>query len=232
MDRTGVGGTARFARTFAAILVDMDGTILSSVAAAERAWSTWAIARGIEPSSFLSTIHGVQAVETIRRLGRSDLDPAREAAAVTELEIADVAGVQAIAGAISFLSAVPQSRWALVTSAPRSLALRRMAAAGFPTPPVMITADDVTRSKPAPDGFLLAATRLGVAAAECLIFEDSPAGIAAAEAAGGTVVVITAVQHAPLATTHLTATDFTGIQPVVTSDGLLRITTTEPHPVG
>jgi sugar-phosphatase len=129
-----------FERQFAALLVDMDGTILTSVAAAERAWTTRALGHGIEPSSFLSTIHGVQAAETIRRLGRPDLDPDREAAAVTCLEIADVQGVESIPGAVAFLAAVPLDRWALVTSAPRPLAIRRLEAAGFPLPAVMVTA--------------------------------------------------------------------------------------------
>lgn len=94
-----------FQRRFAAILVDWDGTILTSVVAAERAWTTWALSHGIEPGSFLSTIHGVQAAETSHRLDRPDLDPDREAAAVTRLEIADVDGVQSIPGAVAFLGA-------------------------------------------------------------------------------------------------------------------------------
>jgi mannitol-1-/sugar-/sorbitol-6-phosphatase len=210
-------------RAFAAILVDMDGTILTSVAAAERAWSAWAVSRGIEPATFLPSIHGVQAVETIRRLGRPDLDPVTEAAAVTELEIADVGGVESIAGAVSFLRAVPLNQWALVTSAPRSLALRRMEAAGFPVPPVMITADDVARSKPAPDGFLLAAARLGVSAADCVIFEDSSAGVAAAEATGGTVIVITAGHQRPMVTPHTAVHSFSGLHAMVAEGGFLRI---------
>lgn len=96
-----------FQRRFAAILVDWDGTILTSVAAAERAWTTWALSHGIEPGSFLSTIHGVQAAETSRRLDRPDLVPDREAAAVTRLEIADVDGVRSIPGAVAFLGAPP-----------------------------------------------------------------------------------------------------------------------------
>ena len=80
-------------------------------------------------------------------------------------------------------------RWAIVTSAPRALALRRIAAAGLPVPPVLVTADDVLHGKPAPDGFLLAAARLGQRAQDCLVFEDAPAGIAAAEAAGASVML-------------------------------------------
>ncbi len=84
-----------------------------------------------------------------------------------------------------------------MTSAPRALAQRRLAAAGMPTPATMIAAEDVEHGKPAPDCFLLAAARLGVAAADCLIFEDAPAGIRAAEAAGAAVMVVTATHHEP-----------------------------------
>lgn len=210
-------------RGFAAILVDMDGTILSSVAAAERAWTRWAVSRGIEPVSFLASIHGVQAVETIRRIGRSDLDPVVEAAAVTELEIADTDGVSSIAGAIDFLGSIPLDRWALVTSAPRALATRRMQAAGVPLPTTMVTAEEVARSKPAPDGFELAAARLGVKPSDCVVFEDSSAGVASGEAAGATVVVITAVQHRPLVTTNLAVRDFTGLRVLTSGNGQLRL---------
>jgi len=50
--------------------------------------------------------------------------------------------------------------------------------------PVVITPEDVQHGKPSPDMFLLAAKRMGVSAAECLVFEDAEPGIQAAEAAG------------------------------------------------
>jgi sugar-phosphatase len=212
-----------FERRFAAILVDMDGTILTSVAAAERAWTTWALRHGIEPHSFLSTIHGVQAVETIRRLGRPDLDPDREAAAVTSLEIADVQGVESIPGAIGFLDAVPADRWAVVTSAPRALAIRRLGAAGFPLPAVLVTAEDVPRSKPAPDCFLLAASRLGASAADCLVFEDSAAGVASAEAAGATIIVVTTTHRRPMSTSHPSVLSYIGLEVSLTRDDALPV---------
>ena len=50
--------------------------------------------------------------------------------------------------------------------------------------PVVVTADDVEHGKPAPDTFLLASEKMGVAADGCLVFEDAELGIEAAEAAG------------------------------------------------
>ena len=134
-------------------------------------------------ASFLPTIHGVQTVDTIRRLALPGVDPEIEAAGITRAELDDVDGIEAIAGAADFLRSLPGNRWSIVTSATRDLALRRLAAAGLPLPAVIVTAEDVKRGKPAPDGFLLAAKRLGFPISDCLVFEDAPAGIAAAEAA-------------------------------------------------
>jgi len=63
-------------------------------------------------------------------------------------------------------------------------------AAGLPVPVVFITAEDVTQGKPDPQGFRLAAERLEVAIADCLVFEDSPAGVAASNAAGAAVAIV------------------------------------------
>ncbi|WP_294279455.1 HAD-IA family hydrolase [uncultured Sphingomonas sp.] len=195
-------------RAFGGFLFDMDGTILSSIASAERAWTVWATGQGLDVAAFLPTIHGVQSVETIRRLNLPGVDPVAEAHALTEAEMLDVEDVMPIGGAAEFLAALPPDRWAIVTSAPRRLAEVRLRAAGLPLPDVFVTAEDAERSKPAPDGFLLGAKRLGVAPEDCLAFEDAPAGIAAAEAAGMTVVVITETHRGAMDTAHATVTDY------------------------
>lgn len=191
-----------------AFLFDMDGTILSSIASAERIWGAWAIRHGLDIETFLPTIHGVRSVETIRRLGLPGIDPVTEAAAITAAEIADVDGITPIAGAVPFLAALPPERWAIATSAPRALAEARLRAAGIARPAVLITAEDVQRGKPAPDCFLLAARRLGVDSRQCLVFEDAPAGIAAAEAAGADVMVVTATHSHRLTTDHPSLADY------------------------
>ena len=70
-----------------------------------------------------------------------------------------------------------------------------------------MTADQVARGKPAPDPYLLAAERLGVDPADCLVLEDAPAGIAAGRAAGMTVWAV-ATTHGPgdLGAAHRIAT--------------------------
>ncbi|TGV63743.1 HAD family hydrolase, partial [Mesorhizobium sp. M00.F.Ca.ET.149.01.1.1] len=183
---------------FAAFLFDMDGTVLNSIAAAERVWTKWAERHGLDVASFLPTIHGKRAIETIAGLRLAGVDAVAEADALLKAEADDLEGIVPIPGAVAFLKSLPPERWAIVTSAPRELALLRIAAAGIPVPAKMVTAEDVTHGKPAPDCFLLAAKRLGVEARDCLVFEDAPAGIAAGEASGASVMVISATHVHPL----------------------------------
>ena len=195
-------------RSFGALLFDMDGTIVNSIAAAERVWIAWAERHGLDVAAFMPTIHGVRGIETITRLALPGVDPAAEAEAILLAELEDVDGVAAIEGAAAFLAALPADRWAIVTSSPRRLALRRLAAAGLPVPAVLVTAEDVEHGKPAPDCFLLAAERLGQRIEDCLVFEDAPAGIKAAEAAGAAVAVVTVTHRHVLETRHPTITGY------------------------
>ncbi|WP_410015567.1 HAD-IA family hydrolase [Sodalis sp. C49] len=206
---------------FAAFLFDMDGTLLNSIASAERVWSRWAARHGLDVATFLPTIHGVRSVETIRRLNLPGVDPEAEARAITQAEIEDTDGIVPIAHAPDFLAALPPDRWAIVTSAPRELALRRLRAAGLRVPALLISAEDVVRGKPAPDCYLMAADRLGVDAGRCLVFEDAPAGIAAAEAAGARVVVITATHRHPMRVRHLALADYGEYRAAADTGGLI-----------
>jgi sugar-phosphatase len=199
-------------KSFSAMLFDMDGTIINSIAAAENVWAKWARAHGIDVETFLPTIHGRRAIDTIASLNLPGVDAATEAAYITQAEIAEVEGIEEIPGAAAFLNKIPKSKWAVVTSAPRELALTRLKAAGLPIPQVLITAEDVDQGKPKPDCYLLAAKRLGVNCADCLIFEDAEIGIAAALACGGTLVVVTATHttHSPAgAEQQLAVKDYT-----------------------
>lgn len=214
---------AVFRKTYAAFLFDMDGTLLSSIAAAERVWAAWARRHGLDVAAFLPTIHGVRAEDTIRRQNIEGIDIDAEVEWVHQGELDDVGGVQAIDGIVDFLNALPDDRWAIVTSATKQLAGRRLEAAGIAPPRTFITAEDVTRGKPAPDGFLLAAERLGVKASDCLIFEDAPAGIAAAEAAGADVMVITATHGGHYETPHATTGNYVDIVISTRDDGLLSV---------
>lgn len=209
--------------SFGAFLFDMDGTILSSIAAAERVWAAWAIRHGVDVASFLPTIHGRRASETIRQLNLPEIDLAAEVAALAQAEIDDIDGIESIAGAVAFLDALPADRWAIVTSAPRRLALRRLEAAALPVPRLLITGEDVSHGKPAPDCFLLAADRLGQAPRDCLVFEDAPAGIQAAEAAGARVMVVTATHAHRIETLHPTIAGYGHFAPRLDAAGRLTL---------
>ena len=213
-----------FDRAFGAFLFDMDGTVLNSIAAAERVWAAWAERHGVDVESFLPTIHGARAIDTIRRLNLPGVDAEAQAAFIAQAEIDDVEGIVQIPGAAAFLDSLPAQRWAMVTSAPRDLALRRMAAAGIAEPAVMITAEDVTAGKPDPAGYRLAAQRLGFDPADCLIFEDATVGILAAEAAGAGLIVVTATHDHPIETAHGTLASYNSVEARTDADGLIRLT--------
>jgi len=202
-------------RTFAAFLFDMDGTLLDSIPSANRAWSAWAARHGVDFEEMRKHMHGMRAVETIRRWGPAHLDVEAEYAALTIAEMEDVDDIIAISGAEAFLAALPADRWALVTSAPRNLALRRIEAAGLPMPPLLVTADEVTNGKPAPDCFLMAAEKLGVSPQDCLVWEDAPAGIAAAKAAGMACIVIGATHTHPIETDNPVIPGYDALEVVV-----------------
>ena len=210
-------------RKFSAFLFDMDGTLLTSIAAAERVWGAWAQRQGLDPIAFLPTMHGQRAIDTIRRLELPGLDPEIEAANITKAEIEDVEGVVAIAGAAEFLASLPDDRWAIVTSASRQLAQRRLEAAGLTIPRVMVTGEDVAVGKPDPQCFLLGAKRLGVSPSNCLVFEDVEAGVKAGRAAGADVLVVTAAGHGIDWRDFPTIKHYISIRPVVSADGSLSI---------
>jgi len=210
-------------RAFVAFLFDMDGTILTSIEAAERVWGRWAEGQGLDVAAFLPTIHGKRTEETIRGLDLPGVDPVAEAARITVAEIEDVVGVEAIRGVADFLASLPLERWAIVTSAPRALALARIAAAGLPLPKVLVAAEDVERGKPAPDPFLLGAKWLGFAPEDCLVFEDTLAGLASAAAAGMESVVVTVTHGHPLETDVVGVVDYAALRCVCTAEGLLRV---------
>lgn len=211
---------------FDGLLFDMDGTVLSSIAASERVWTQWARRHGLNVDTFVPTVHGVRAIDTVRNSGVEGIDVAAEAAAILEAEVADIDGIEPIAGASEFLASVPRDRWAIVTSAPRRLAQRRIAAAGLPEPSVLITGDDVARGKPMPDAFNLGAERLGCKTTDCLAFEDAPAGIQSAEAAGASVVIVSSVHSSNCESEHPVITDYRQLQVQVLDTGRVYVTLT------
>lgn len=173
-----------------AVLLDMDGTLVDSDAAVERSWRTWAAEYRVDPGREPLVAHGLPALGNIRRL-RPDLSQDEAAAAAQhqlELEYVDVADVTAAPGAHGLLAELDRLGlpWAVVTSADIRLAQIRLTAARI-TPALLVTIDDVRHGKPDPEGYLLAARKLGADPRRCLVVEDAEAGVAAGRAAGAVV---------------------------------------------
>ncbi|MFB6939830.1 HAD family hydrolase [Streptomyces sp. HUAS 31] len=176
--------------TARALLLDMDGTLVNSDAVVERIWRRWAERHGLDGDEVMKVVHGRQGYASMalllpdRPMEQNHADNARMLAE----ETADVDGVVPIPGAPEFLASLRGLPHALVTSADVALSTARMAAAGLELPDVRVTAESVGASKPDPEGFLKGAAELGVAPADCVVFEDSGAGIEAGRSAGMRVV--------------------------------------------
>lgn len=172
-----------------AILFDMDGTLVDSTPVVEMVWRLFADAHGVDADEILASSHGVKAIDTIRKHA-PQIDADAAAADLAAFEIGQNDGIVEIAGAAAFVRAIPEGGYAVVTSAPRELALVRLQLCDIPVPAVVVGAEDVEHGKPNPDPYLTAATALGIAPEDCVVFEDAPAGIRSGLAAGMRVVVV------------------------------------------
>ena len=173
-----------------AVLFDMDGTLVDSDAAVERAWRSWAAEYGVEPAAALAVAHGAPAERTVR-LMLPELDDAgvtQAAARQLELQYDDLSDVVPAPGAPELLASL-RLPWAVVTSADAQLAKARLGAAGIAAP-VLVTVEDVRAGKPDPEGYRRAAELLGVTARHCLVVEDAEVGIAAGHATGALVAAL------------------------------------------
>jgi sugar-phosphatase len=169
------------------MLFDMDGVLVSSIASANRCWKLWAKHYGVPNWQDVVIPHGTRAEDIVRLLA-PHADVAEGLHRIEAMEIADVQDIVTLPGARDLLQGLPLERWAIVTSATDPLLAARLRAAGLPQPDRLISANMVTRGKPDPQPYLMGAARLGVAAADCLVFEDAPSGVQAGVATGARVV--------------------------------------------
>jgi mannitol-1-/sugar-/sorbitol-6-phosphatase len=172
-----------------AVLFDCDGVLVDSLASVERCWSAWAERVGLDPAAVLPHIHGRRAIESIRALAPG-CNAAAEERWLEEAETGAAGETTAMPGAVELVATLGARPWAVATSGSTRLATARLTAAGLPVPAVLIGADVVGRGKPDPEPYQRAAEGLGVDPAECVVFEDTPAGMAAGMAAGAAVVGI------------------------------------------
>lgn len=172
-----------------ALLIDCDGVLVDSHDAAAVAWNAWA-QRWAPGFDFHRDVeHGRRIRDLVAELITIPADVDEAVADLVQREIDHATDVVEVPGARRFLAACPPGRWAVVTSGGRAIATARMASAGLVPAGVLVTGEDVQNGKPFPDPYLLAAQRLGVAPRRCAVFEDAPAGIAAAQAAGVRTIV-------------------------------------------
>jgi mannitol-1-/sugar-/sorbitol-6-phosphatase len=175
----------------AAALFDMDGTLIDSTAVVEQLWHRFCVEHRVDAARLIPFSHGRRTRDTVDHF-LPDATSDERAAISAELdrrELTTLDGIVEIPGARELLRDL-EVPWAVVTSAPRELAVRRMAAAGLPVPAVLVAADQIERGKPDPDGYPAAAARLGVPAADCVVLEDAEPGVRAGLAAGARVVVV------------------------------------------
>ncbi|MFF9581963.1 HAD family hydrolase [Streptomyces achromogenes] len=209
--------------TCRALLLDMDGTLVNSDAVVDRVWRRWAGRHGLDGDEVMKVIHGRQGHASMALLlpGRPMEENLAENQRMLAEETADMEGVVEVPGAGAFLASLAGLPHALVTSADIGLATARMTAAELPMPEVRITAESVGASKPDPEGFLKGAAELGIDPADCVVFEDSGAGIAAGRSAGMRVVGVgpRAVVHEP----DVAVPDLTRVRVEAGGDGMLRL---------
>lgn len=204
-----------------AVLLDMDGTLVDSTAVVERLWLEWAKPHGLDPQHVLSVVHGRQGHQSMAIM-LPDRDHAINLAENDEMlarESVEVEGVIEIPGAGALLQALREHPHAVVTSANVTLMTARMEAAGLSVPQLAITAENVSASKPDPEGFLAAATSLGIDPADCVVFEDSAVGVEAGLAAGMRVIGVGGQAHAHGAT-HV-VDDLTAVAVTADDEGFL-----------
>lgn len=184
-----------------AVLFDLDGVLADSQTSIERAWRQWASRVGVSWQTLAPFIPGRKAVDTIRSAVPWPVDEAwiaQAAAEVNHIQTIDSEDDAAFPGVCEFYRSLPLGSIAVVTSAPRALAIARLERRRLPVPPVLVGAEDVRHGKPHPEGWLMASSALGVATHRCLAVEDAPVGVTSAVAAGMRVVAL-ATTHAPAA---------------------------------
>ncbi len=187
------GGPIKNEFVCGAILFDLDGVLVDSRQAVENSWKQWASERGVHNDALLQLAHGRRTSESLPEIA-PHLDLATEVANLERIESEMTRGLFPVSGAQELLKALGPRQWAIVTSGSAKVALARMKYCGIPTPSVFVTANDIENGKPAPDGYLIAAKRLGIPPPECIVIEDTRAGIGSGKAGGMTVIAISGTE--------------------------------------
>lgn len=174
--------------TFKAVAFDLDGTLIDSHVAMMRSYERWTLEYGLDIAEIPEWL-GMPNIALAEHFVPHDAVAA--ARRIEYLETVDTDGVVALPGSTAAFEALPRHRYGIGTSCTWDLLSARIAAAGLAMPDVAVSRDQVAQGKPSPDTYLEVATRLGVDPADLMVFEDAPAGVEAARAAGSQVIGIT-----------------------------------------
>ena len=186
---------------FAAYIFDCDGTLVDSMPLHLHAWRAALEKHGFPGEKFTLQMHhdcaGMPGAAIVRDLNEAfgcQMHPDQVEADKVEWYLAHHTAVRGIEPVVAIARATAgRLPMAVASGSDTQIVHDSLRAAGihhlFAT---IITPDDVARGKPAPDMFLLAAERMGVAPRDCLVFEDGKLGIQAARAAGMSTVWVPA----------------------------------------
>lgn len=177
---------------FSGLLFDLDGTLIDSSEVIVRAWSAFALKYHLAIDEVLPAIQGKPAGESISTLrpDASEADISRDMQWLETMESKDTEGVIALPGTVDLLNRLKRQSipWAIVTSGTLPVATARIKKARLPFPTVLVTPEQVDKGKPNPEPYILGASKLGLDANTCIVFEDAPAGIESGSRAGAKTI--------------------------------------------
>ena len=190
--------------TFGAILFDFDGVLIESEYLGNKQIADFLTAAGHPTTPEQSMAHfmglaGADFHAAVTAWAGGTMPPGFAEARRAEDDRVMRDGIDAVAGAVAFVRALPPGLPKAVVSSSSTRWIRRhldhIGLAGAFGDHLYSGAEHVARGKPAPDLYLYAADRLGVAMGDCAILEDSPVGATGAVASGGHVIGLTAGTH-------------------------------------
>lgn len=194
------------------VLFDMDGTLINSSPAVVVAWKLFAETYPLDLEDILHSAHGMRTIDVLRKWCKIT-DPKLLESEVIRFETAILnaaqsaaksggQGIETLPGVANLLAELSEDKemrggkegWAICTSSTYFYAGKAIPIAGLPTPKVFITAESVTKGKPAPDPYLMGARGCEASPFSSLVVEDAPTGIKAGKAAGS-LVLATCTSH-------------------------------------